>query len=74
MDNFALRKLHEHPGYHPYRTILNEIRERLIGEHEFSTQGSIADASPCTLNSEYFWLATLNRNATKNATKNTAHH
>ena len=35
-DNaLALRKLHEHPGYHPYRTILNEIRERLIATRTY---------------------------------------
>ena len=39
IDNFALRKLHEHPGYHPYRTILNEIRERLIATRAYMVLG-----------------------------------
>ena len=25
LDNIAMRKLHEHPGSHPYRIILNEV-------------------------------------------------
>ncbi|KAL6765264.1 phosphoenolpyruvate carboxylase-domain-containing protein [Haematococcus lacustris] len=29
-DNIAFRRMHEHPGFHPYRVILGDVRQKLI--------------------------------------------
>mmetsp|Transcript_11538 Transcript_11538/g.34176 ORF Transcript_11538/g.34176 Transcript_11538/m.34176 type:complete len:888 (-) Transcript_11538:12-2675(-) len=66
MDHTTFRRAHEHPGVHPYRIILAEIRDRLHNTRRF-LEDKLADREPTITVEEIYedkdemekWLRTI---------------